>query len=241
MIKSRSLIPKINKSSWVRLNVGGKELLTTKHTLLSTPSIFRQFIVDEPTEKVPMWTYKYWYRRYRAYRQPPALKLNLQAYYQIRLKEDGHFYIDRDPETFLVVLNFMRHGKMIYNKDVSITGIMEEACYFQVDELIAVIEDISGIKRADLPKAQPLYLPTRSIEEERESIFAKIQMAEVQSKLSEDGNLLPKEDLLWEDAEALEVLERVKAPEDGKTPMSKGPNVEMKKEMPETAWWRQDK
>ena len=173
MIKSKNLIPKVNKSSWVKLNVGGKEYLTTKHTLLSTPSIFRQFLVDEPTESVPMWTYRYWIRKYRAYKSPPKLKLDLRAYYHIRRKDDGYFYLDRDPECFMVILNFMRHGKLIYNRDTSITGIMEEASYFQMEELIEVIEDISGIKRADLPKATPLYMPSRTTEQEREIIFAR--------------------------------------------------------------------
>ena len=168
MLKSRSLIPKINKSSWITLNVGGQQFLTTKHTLLRKESIFRQFIVDEPSEKIPMYQLAFWKKAIaqRRNKKQPKLSIDLQAYYQIRRKSDNEFYLDRDPTCFAVVLNYMRHGKLIYTKDVSITGIMEEASYFQVVDLIETIEEISGIKRADLPRATPLYMPQRTIADE---------------------------------------------------------------------------
>lgn len=204
MIKSKSLIPKINKSSWITLNVGGKQFLTTKHTLLRSPSIFRQFLNDEPTEKIAIYKVHYWRQKYKAYKSPQKLDLDIQAYYQIRQKDHNAFYIDRDPICFSVVLNFLRHGKLIYTKDVSITGIMEEASYFQVEELIDIIEDISGIKRADLPRATPLYLPSRTTREEQEIInsLASERLGELKQReeeLADQLKVLEEERLLLEE------------------------------------------
>lgn len=213
MIKSKSLIPKINKSSWITLNVGGQQFLTTKHTLLRSPSIFRQFLQDEPTEKIPSYKLKYWTQKYKAYKSPQKLNLDIQAYYQIRQKEYNTFYVDRDPICFGVVLNFLRHGKLIYTKDVSITGIMEEASYFQVEELIDIIEEISGIKRADLPRATPLYLPSRTTKEEQEII--KQNAAERLEELKQQ-----QEEFL----DQLKVLEEEKRALEGEVMQKEGPN-----------------
>ena len=153
--KGKKMVPKLNKSSWITLNVGGQKFLTTKHTLLSTDSIFRQLINDEPTESVPMYKPLYWTLLWKNRKKKPP-QLNLKAYYQLRMKEDNLYYIDRDPKYFAPVLNFMRYKRLIRNYSVSLQGIMEEATYFQVTELIEYIEK-QGISKPELPKDEPLY------------------------------------------------------------------------------------
>lgn len=81
----------------------------------------------------------------------------MKAYHQLRMKEDNLYYIDRDPQYFAPVLNFMRYKRLIRNYSVSLQGIMEEANYFQVTELVEYLEDHLGVVKPALPEAVPLY------------------------------------------------------------------------------------
>ncbi|XP_063511000.1 BTB/POZ domain-containing protein KCTD5-like isoform X6 [Pongo pygmaeus] len=79
-------------SKWVRLNVGGTYFLTTRQTLCRDPKSFL-------------------YRLCQADPDPDSNK-----------DETGAYLIDRDPTYFGPVLNYLRHGKLVINKDLAEEG-----------------------------------------------------------------------------------------------------------------------
>lgn len=57
---------------------------------------------------------------------------------------DGHYFIDRDPDTFRWILNFLRGSKVLPPKhSTDIQLIREEAEYFALDQLAARIQHMS--------------------------------------------------------------------------------------------------
>ena len=121
LVKGQKLIPKVSRSSWIRLNVGGKEFLTTKRTLTREESIFRLLMVDEPTAAHSMLSLDYWkaYLQQRKLETEETNTLDMDAYYHVRMKDANTLYLDRDPRHFEPVLNFLRHGKLIKTRGVT--------------------------------------------------------------------------------------------------------------------------
>ncbi|KAI8797587.1 BTB/POZ domain-containing protein KCTD5 [Biomphalaria glabrata] len=99
------------KSEWVRLNVGGTTFLTTRTTLGRDQKSFLYRLVQEASD------------------------LNTDK------DTDGAFLIDRDPSYFGPVLNFLRHGKLVMNKDLAEEGVLEEAEFYNITDLIKVVKD----------------------------------------------------------------------------------------------------
>ena len=57
---------------------------------------------------------------------------------------DGNHFIDRDPDTFRWILNYLRGSKVLPSKDsTDIQLIMEEAEYFALDRLVVRIQHMS--------------------------------------------------------------------------------------------------
>ncbi|KAK2504404.1 hypothetical protein MC885_020138 [Smutsia gigantea] len=79
-------------SKWVRLNVGGTYFLTTRQTLCRDPKSFL----------------------YRLCQADPDLDSDKD--------ETGAYLIDRDPTYFGPVLNYLRHGKLVINRDLAEEG-----------------------------------------------------------------------------------------------------------------------
>ncbi|XP_064170188.1 BTB/POZ domain-containing protein KCTD5-like [Anguilla rostrata] len=84
--------PGASSSKWVRLNVGGTYFLTTRQTLCREPKSFL----------------------YRLCQADPDLDSDKD--------ETGAYLIDRDPTYFGPVLNYLRHGKLVLNKDLTEEG-----------------------------------------------------------------------------------------------------------------------
>ncbi|XP_064599984.1 BTB/POZ domain-containing protein KCTD5-like [Liolophura sinensis] len=102
---------KAKNSQWVKLNVGGTLFMTTRTTLCRDPKSFL----------------------YRLCQEDPDLHSDKD--------ENGAYLIDRDPTYFGPVLNYLRHGKLVINKDLAEEGILEEAEFYNITDLIKLAKE----------------------------------------------------------------------------------------------------
>jgi len=98
-------------SKWVRLNVGGTCFVTTLSTLSRYPQSFLHRLCTDENE--------------------------LDSYKD----ESGAYLIDRDPTYFGPVLNFLRHGKLVIDKNMCEEGVLEEAEFFNLAELVRLVKN----------------------------------------------------------------------------------------------------
>ncbi|XP_050032499.2 BTB/POZ domain-containing protein KCTD5 isoform X1 [Dermacentor andersoni] len=97
-------------TQWVKLNVGGTCFLTTRTTLCRDPKSFL----------------------YRLCQEDPELDSDKD--------ETGAYLIDRDPTYFGPILNYLRHGKLVINKDLAEEGVLEEAEFYNIAELVKMVK-----------------------------------------------------------------------------------------------------
>ncbi|XP_013786778.1 BTB/POZ domain-containing protein KCTD5-like [Limulus polyphemus] len=113
---------KISRNQWVKLNVGGTYFLTTKTTLCRDPKSFLCRLCQED----------------------PDLHSD---------KDDtGAYLIDRDPSYFGPVLNYLRHGKLVIDKGLAEEGVLEEAEFYNITDLIRLIRNRIQERNASLIK-----------------------------------------------------------------------------------------
>ncbi|KAK2152751.1 hypothetical protein LSH36_320g06034 [Paralvinella palmiformis] len=110
------------KDEWVRLNVGGTVFMTTRTTLCRDSKSFL----------------------YRLCQDDPDLVSDKD--------ENGAYLIDRDPSYFGPVLNYLRHGKLVINKDLAEEGVLEEAEFYNITDLIRLCKE--RIKERDIKQNQ---------------------------------------------------------------------------------------
>lgn len=94
-------------SDWITLNVGGKHFTTSRSTLLAKEplSMLARMFADDNN----------------MYLMTPSATDSVGAY-----------LIDRSPEYFEPILNYLRHGDVILDKHVNPKGVMEEAVFYGV-------------------------------------------------------------------------------------------------------------
>jgi len=97
--------------SWVKLNVGGKIFQTTRQTLSREAGSFLDRLSQEDKDL-------------------PSEK-----------DGSGCYLVDRDGEYFSVVLNYMRHGKLVVDRGLSEEGVLEEAEFYNLPRLIAICHE----------------------------------------------------------------------------------------------------
>lgn len=101
-----------SSSKWIKLNVGGKVFLTTIWTLVS----------KEPESMLA-----------RMFSQDGAMLPSDQD-------EQGAYLIDRSPHYFEPIINYLRHGQLIIDQNVSLEGVLEEAKFFGLEALVSQLE-----------------------------------------------------------------------------------------------------
>uniref|UniRef100_A0A8C5R759 Potassium channel tetramerization domain containing 2 n=1 Tax=Leptobrachium leishanense TaxID=445787 RepID=A0A8C5R759_9ANUR len=98
-------------AKWVRLNVGGTYFVSTKQTLCREPKSFL----------------------YRLCQEDPDLDSDKD--------ETGAYLIDRDPTYFGPILNYLRHGKLILDKELAEEGVLEEAEFYNIASLVRLVKE----------------------------------------------------------------------------------------------------
>lgn len=99
------------EASWVKLNIGGTHFLTTRTTLARDPNSFLYRLCREDSDLIS------------------------------EKDETGAYLIDRDPTYFSPILNYLRHGKLVINKDLAEEGVLEEAEFYNIAELVRLVKD----------------------------------------------------------------------------------------------------
>ncbi|CAL1291967.1 unnamed protein product [Larinioides sclopetarius] len=100
---------------WLLLNVGGKHFATTRSTLTTKEpnSMLACMIASEDS----------------ALLCPSSID------------NHGAFLIDRSPVYFEPILNYLRHGQLILDKNTSVRGVLEEARFFGIESLVKILEN----------------------------------------------------------------------------------------------------
>ncbi|XP_058164753.1 BTB/POZ domain-containing protein KCTD17 isoform X2 [Dasypus novemcinctus] len=72
--------------------------------------------------------------------------------------ETGAYLIDRDPTYFGPILNFLRHGKLVLDKDMAEEGVLEEAEFYNIGPLIRIIKDRMEEKDYTITQVPPKHV-----------------------------------------------------------------------------------
>lgn len=113
---------KFPSSKWIKLNVGGKIYTTTLSTIVN----------KEPDSMLA-----------RMFSQDGAMCPS-------DIDEHGAYLIDRSPQYFEPIINYLRHGRLIYDTNCNIEGILEEAKFFGVYSLIPQLEEQLNVANMSL-------------------------------------------------------------------------------------------
>lgn len=108
-------------TDWLTLNVGGRCFTTTRSTLVS----------KEPESML-------------------AHMFREKDVWGNKRDSKGAFLIDRSPDYFEPILNFLRHGQLIINEGINPLGVLEEARFFGIEQLAEQLETL--IKSSQPPE-----------------------------------------------------------------------------------------
>ena len=121
----------ITRNDWVHLNVGGRIFATTRCTLTRHPDSMLARMFGEEIDDGG-WSSATDFR--------------------------GAYLIDRSPEYFEPLLNFMRHGKLILNDGIRPDGVLEEARFYgisaAIDPLTSMVSETENARLRPITRAE---------------------------------------------------------------------------------------
>ena len=100
-------------NDWINLNIGGKCFTTTRSTLTTR----------EPDSMLA--------------RMFNTASIN---YWKHKCSPNGAILIDRSFNYFEPIINYLRHGKLIIDANLNVHGLLEEAKFYAMDNLIELVE-----------------------------------------------------------------------------------------------------
>jgi len=109
-----SVTDEMRGQKWIRLNVGGKQFLTTLSTLTAKEPdsmLARMFAHD-----------------------------NGSSVWQSAVDDQGAYLIDRSPTYFEPILNYLRSGELVIDKGVNPLGVLVEAKFYGIMSLVDRLE-----------------------------------------------------------------------------------------------------
>ncbi|KTF78594.1 hypothetical protein cypCar_00040180 [Cyprinus carpio] len=101
-----------SQTDWLTLNIGGRLFTTTRSTLVS----------KEPDSML-------------------AHMFREKDVWGNKQDERGAYLIDRSPEYFEPILNYLRHGQIIVNEGINLFGVLEEARFFGIEQMAEQLEN----------------------------------------------------------------------------------------------------
>ncbi|XP_052900625.1 BTB/POZ domain-containing protein KCTD9 [Anopheles moucheti] len=120
--------PQSECGKWIKLNVGGEIFTTTRLTLTN--------------------------------REPNSMIARMFAQDQLKPSDqdaEGAYLIDRNGYYFRPILDYLRHGRVVCDKQVNLLGVLEEAIYYGLDEMVKLIQEI---QQADVSLTRLDFLRT---------------------------------------------------------------------------------
>ncbi|XP_039882720.1 BTB/POZ domain-containing protein KCTD9-like isoform X1 [Simochromis diagramma] len=121
-------------TDWLTLNVGGRCFTTTRSTLVS----------KEPESMLAhMFREKGEHSFTSAGSGACAACFNhahVSDVWANKRDRQGAYLIDRSPDYFEPILNYLRHGQLIINEGINPLGVLEEARFFGIEQLAEQLE-----------------------------------------------------------------------------------------------------
>ncbi|XP_030005863.1 BTB/POZ domain-containing protein KCTD9b isoform X1 [Sphaeramia orbicularis] len=136
-------------TDWLTLNVGGRCFTTTRSTLVSKePESMLAHMFREKGEYQSLMPISFMrqllFSQFTSYCYPlPALSpWHSLDVWGNKQDSQGAFLIDRSPDYFEPILNYLRHGQLIINEGINPLGVLEEARFFGIEQLAEQLENL---------------------------------------------------------------------------------------------------
>ncbi|XP_024140895.1 BTB/POZ domain-containing protein KCTD5 isoform X2 [Oryzias melastigma] len=113
--------------------------------------------------------------------------------------ESGAYVIDRDPTYFGPILNYLRHGKLVYNKELAEEGVLEEAEFYNITPLIKLIKERITERDSKATQVPPkhVYRVLQCQEEELTQMVSTMSDGWKFEQVSVRACRKPRTGLLW--------------------------------------------